>query len=188
MDKIITICGSGLTKAEDELYENVFQIGKVLAENGYTICSGGYSGIMEACCKGAKSVNGKTIGITVESWETIPNQYLDENVKMPNLIERLMELLTLADGYVVLKGGSGTLVEFSVALELMNKGLMKEKPLIFFTDFWEGLIHKLTIDSVRLKGIIERNVRFTEDCMIIPGLFKSLIRNETKTENTTAKY
>ena len=128
---------------------------------------------MEAVCKGAKSVNGKTIGITIDYPGSTPNEYVDENVIMPNWVERLMELIAIGDAYVILKGGSGTLVEVSAILEMMNKKIMKEKLMIFYTDFWKNVIDTLKHDSERLNEIIERNSRFVEMAGEITNTLKS---------------
>jgi uncharacterized protein (TIGR00730 family) len=157
--KIITVFGSAFTSPDDKLYLQVEDIGKILAQNNITVCTGGFGGVMEAVSKGAKSAGGKTIGVTVEQWQKKPNKYIDEEIKMPNLMERVMELIALGDAYIILKGGTGTLVEISVALELMNKKAMKEKPMIFFTDFWRNLIEILKPDSAKLAELIERNVK-----------------------------
>src|SRR5437867_10746676 len=163
MNKVITTFGSGLLKSDGELYNRIVQIGKCLAENNFIVCTGGYAGTMEAVSKGAKLAKGKTYGVTVTSWSTVPNKFIDEETKMPNPVERLMELIALGDAYLVFRGGTGTLVEISLALELMNKSMMKEKKLFFFSDFWKKTIDTLKIDSVRVKEIIERNVRFFEE-------------------------
>ena len=75
-------------------------------------------------------------------------------------MERIVELIGIADAFVVFKGGTGTLVEISVALELMNKKAMKEKMMIFYTDFWSNMIEILKLDSEYLGELIQRNVRF----------------------------
>jgi uncharacterized protein (TIGR00725 family) len=167
MEKIITIFGSGNIGKNDPLFAETEQIGKLLAENDYTVCCGGYGGTMEAVCKGAKSVNGKTIGITIDYPGSVPNEYVDENVIMPNWVERLMELIAIGDAYVILKGGSGTLAEISAILEMMNKKIMKEKLMIFYTDFWKNVIDTLKTDSEQLKGIVERNTIFLKEIKAI---------------------
>jgi len=158
--KIITSFGSGNIQPEYKYYPEAEHFGRILAENNYTVCSGGYGGTMEAISKGSKSAGGKTIGVTVSSWSTPPNKYIDEIVEMPNLMERICELITLADAYVIFKGGTGTLVEISVTLELMNKKAMPEKKMIFYGDFWKNMLEILKLDSLELKSLIERNVVF----------------------------
>jgi uncharacterized protein (TIGR00730 family) len=176
MDKIITIFGSGESGLESSFYKEAEEIGKTLAKGGYTICCGGYGGTMEAVCKGAKSVNGKTIGITIDYPGNKPNEYIDENVVMPNWVERLMELIAIGDGYVVLKGGSGTLVEISSVIEMMNKRIMKEKPVIFYGEFWKDVIDTLKKDTPKLQKIIKSNIIFVSgERDIINELTKSLM-------------
>ena len=47
-------------------YQRAVLMGRVLAENGFTVCTGGYGGIMEAVARGAKQVGGKTIAIVAK--------------------------------------------------------------------------------------------------------------------------
>ena len=173
-EKIITIFGSGYTSPDEKLWKEVRQVGEVLAKNGYTVCSGGYGGTMEAVSNGAKAAEGNTIGITIESLNLPPNDYIDENVVMPNWVERLMELIAIGDAYVIFKGGSGTLVEISAVLEMMNKKLMKEKPLIFYSHYWKGVVDILKLDSGQLKELIERNISFVETPVEITDILDSL--------------
>ncbi len=163
MRKVITSFGSAFIKPDEPLYSEIREIGKYIAEAGFNICSGGYYGSMEAISKGAKSGGGRIIGVTVKGWDTVPNKYVDEIAAMPNLMERIVELIGIADAYVIFKGGTGTLVEISVALELMNKRSMPEKKMIFYTDFWKNMIEILKQDSVKLNEMINRNVFFIEN-------------------------
>jgi uncharacterized protein (TIGR00730 family) len=161
--KIITSFGSAFINQSEPLYSEAEDLGKYIAEAGYTVCSGGYYGTMEAISKGAKSGGGKTIGITVKDWKAEPNKYLDEIEAMPNLMERIVELIGIADAYIIFKGGTGTLLEISAALELMNKKAIPEKKMIFYTDFWKNLIEILKQDSDSLRELIERNVFFINE-------------------------
>lgn len=161
--KVITSFGSAFTKPGEALYKDAEEIGKIIAKNKWNVCSGGYFGTMEAISMGAKSIGGKTLGVTVKGWDAVPNRYIDEEIRMPNLMERIVELIGIADAFVVFKGGTGTLVEISVALELMNKKAMKEKMMIFYTDFWSNMIEILKLDSEYLRELIKRNVRFINE-------------------------
>jgi hypothetical protein len=147
----------------------------MLAQNNYTVCSGGYGGIMEAVSKGAKSENGNTIGITLDIPDRNPNEYIDENVIMPNWVERLMELIALGDAYVIFKGGSGTLVELSAAIEMMNKKVMKDKLIMFYKRFWEKTIRTIKDNSRSLTKLINQRTVFINSPKI---LIETLRKNQ----------
>ncbi|MEO8513791.1 MAG: LOG family protein [Ignavibacteria bacterium] len=159
-NKIITSFGSAFIKPNELLYSQAEEIGKYIAEAGHTICSGGYYGTMEAISKGAKSAGGKTIGISVKGWENKVNHFIDEDVMAENLMERILKLINIADAYIIFKGGTGTLLEISAALELMNKKAMPEKRMIFYSGFWRNVIDVLREDSENTNALIERNIVF----------------------------
>lgn len=163
MKKVVTSFGTAFVKPDEPLYSEITDIGKYIAGAGYDVCSGGYYGSMEAISKGAKTAGGKTIGVTVKGWDAAPNSFIDEIAEMPNLMERIVELIGIADAYIIFKGGTGTLVEISVALELMNKRSMPEKKMIFYTDFWMNMIEILKQDSAKLSDMISRNVFFIDN-------------------------
>lgn len=176
MEKIITAFGSGLVLPHSSLYIEIEQIGRLLAENKFTVCSGGYYGIMKAISKGAKAANGKTYGITLSGSVSDKNKYIDEETKMPNLMERFAELIALGDAFIIFKGGTGTLSEISLTLEFMNKKAMKEKPLIFYTSFWKNTIDSLKLDSTEVNSLIERNVNFAHSPAEVISVLQSRIK------------
>ncbi|CUU01993.1 hypothetical protein JGI2_00779, partial [Candidatus Kryptobacter tengchongensis] len=138
-EKIITIFGSSKPVEGEIEYEFARKLGYELGKVGFTICNGGYGGIMEATARGAKEAGAKTIGITVATFGGSANKWIDEEIKARDLFERLKVLIEKGDGYVVLKGGTGTLVEISLVWELMNKGLINPKPFIAVS-FWSPVI------------------------------------------------
>jgi uncharacterized protein (TIGR00730 family) len=143
MSKVVTIFGSARALGNDEEYEQALVLGKLLAGAGFTICNGGYGGIMEASAKGAKSIGGKTIGVTVETFSRIPNKFIDKLIVEADLLSRLQKLISLGDAYVVCKGATGTLAELAFVWELINKGLMEEKPIIILGNFWSSIVETL---------------------------------------------
>jgi uncharacterized protein (TIGR00730 family) len=140
---IITIFGSARPVEGDESYVEAYAVGKALALAGFVVCNGGYAGTMEASARGAKESGGKTIGVVSEFFSAASNRWIDKNIVVKSLVDRLMELISLADGYVVLKGGTGTLLEFASVWEFMNKSVIEEKPVIVFGNFWGGVIQTL---------------------------------------------
>jgi uncharacterized protein (TIGR00730 family) len=150
--KVITIFGNARVGENRKEYIDAVELGKLLAQSGFVVCNGGYGGIMEASAKGAKSSDGKTIGVTVQTFKRMPNQFLDEIIQKLNLLERLQKLIELGDAYVVFKGGTGTLVELALSWEYMNKGLMKEKPIFIIGDFWKPVVKTLK-DELAWEGL-----------------------------------
>lgn len=153
--KIITIFGSSRPKDGEEDYRLAYELGKECASAGFTICNGGYGGIMEASARGAKEAGGKTIGITFANPFGInANLWIEKELKQRTLVERLMKLIELGDAYIVLKGGTGTLLEFSAVWEFINKKLLKEKPIIVIGDFWMNVVNAIR-DEVYKENIQE---------------------------------
>ena len=144
MVKTITIFGSSRPLEGSDEYRLAHETGKALAQKGFRICNGGYGGIMEASARGAKDAGGQTVGITFQnSFKRNANQWIDEEIFKPTLIERMMKLVELGDAYVVLKGGTGTLLELAAVWEYINKGLLAEKPIVIIGDFWNGVVETL---------------------------------------------
>ncbi len=142
--KIVTVFGSSRLSEGDEEYWLAYEVGKNLALHGFTVCNGGYAGIMEASARGAKEAGGKTIGVTFKNnFKKNVNHWIDEEMFQPTLLERMMKLVELGNAYVVLKGGTGTLLELAAVWEFINKGLLKEKPIVIVGDFWDGVIETL---------------------------------------------
>ena len=136
----ITIFGSSLPKSGEKEYEDAYYIGKSLAKHGYNICSGGSQGIMDAVSKGAKEEGREAIGITVEIFNTAKSTNLTKEIECKTLFERLDNLTNLANGFIILPGGTGTLLEISLIWELMNKNIQNIKPAAALGSMWKNII------------------------------------------------
>ena len=142
--KIVAVFGSSRPSEGDEEYLIAYEVGKYLALNGFTVCNGGYAGIMEASARGAKEAGGKTIGVTFKNkFKKSVNRWIDEEEFQPTLVERMMKLVELGNAYVVLKGGTGTLLELAAVWEFINKGLFAERPIVIIGNFWSGVVETL---------------------------------------------
>jgi uncharacterized protein (TIGR00730 family) len=142
-EKIVTVFGSSRPKAGDAEYEESRALGRLLAQRGLAVCSGGFGGVMEGVSRGAKEVGGKTYGVTAEFFKWRANQWVDTEVRMKTWEERLFELIRLADGFAVCKGGTGTLVELAVVWEMLNKSVMARKPVAVVGDFWQPILDRV---------------------------------------------
>lgn len=143
---VVTVFGSSKPREGDAEYETAQEVGRRLAEAGFTVCNGGYGGIMEASARGAKEAGGVTIGVVARIFSTVSNPFIDRKIVENSLVDRLMKLIELGDAYVVLKGGTGTLVELALVWELMNKRLAAEKPIVVVGSFWSPVIKTLNED------------------------------------------
>ena len=151
--KTITIFGTGRAKPGDSAYELAYETGKMLAQAGFTIANGGYGGTMLAAAKGAAEAGGEIIGVTCSAFKGKPNEYISREIVADSLDERLDTLIKLGQGYVVLPGGTGTLLELAKVWELKNKGFLEaDKPIILVGGFWKPLVDLIAAgdpDSIR---------------------------------------
>ena len=141
--KVVTVFGSSRVKPESSIYKQAYEIGRLLAEAGFTVCNGGYAGIMEASLQGAKQAGGKTIGITTEAFkQKNVSPWIDTEIHTENYMERLEKLIQTADAFVVIKGGIGTISELSLVWCLNVIGEI-HKPIILIGDSWQKAIKSL---------------------------------------------
>ena len=139
----IAVFGSSRPRIGTERYEEARAVGFELALAGYTVITGGYRGVMEAASRGAKEAGGKTIGVTTAFFDAVnakPNPYVDTEIKTPTYAERLLKLTSISDGYVIMRGGSGTLTELFFAWELEKNKSIPPRPLVLFGDNWKKII------------------------------------------------
>ena len=137
---MITVFGSSAPKPGEEEYETAYQLGKILGANGFNVCTGGYQGIMDAVSKGASESGGKAIGVTVDIFGAKVSEHIHEEIDCPTLFERIEKLVQLGDAYIILRGGTGTLVELSIVWEMLNKNLMQTKPIACHGEMWKSLV------------------------------------------------
>lgn len=142
-EKIVTVFGSSRPKPDDQDYLEARELGRLLAERGLAVCSGGYGGVMEAVSRGAKDAGGKTYGVTADFFSREANEWVDVEVRMKTWEERLFELIRLGDGFVACKGGTGTLVELAVVWEMLNKAVIPVKPFIVLGSFWMPILERV---------------------------------------------
>ena len=140
MAQMITVFGSAQGAQGEAEYEEAHHLGSALARAGFGVCNGGYGGTMEACAKGARTSGGITLGVTIDTLRIPPNAWISKTIPMPSLIDRLQKLVDLGDGYVILPGGTGTLLELALVWELLTKHLMQPKPVVCLGQFWMPLV------------------------------------------------
>src|SRR2546426_9090850 len=139
-DKIVTIFGGSKCNENSEEYGQAVEIGTRLAEAGFTICTGGYLGIMEAASRGAREMGGRVFGIVMNQFKHEPNRYLTDKVATNHFYERLQNLITRSVGFVALRGGMGTVTEVSLVWNKLTTGVIGPRPLVLVGDFWRPVV------------------------------------------------
>ena len=126
----VSVFGSGTIKKSSPAWSQAHKIGFLLAKTGFNVMNGGYGGAMSASAQGAKQAGGKTVGVTTSEYGDVKaNAFIDREIQLPFWRERLHQLIELADGFVVLDGGTGTVTEFMVVWEMLSKRLHL-KPIV----------------------------------------------------------
>ena len=142
--KIISVFGSSRTRKNTRAYEEAYLLGKLLAESGFVLCSGGYGGTMTASSRGASEAGGKTVGVTTEVFKRkTPNSWIDIESRTESYMERLMVITSVADAFVVLRGGLGTLAEMTLVWTLASVGEI-QKPIVLVGDAWQNVLDDLS--------------------------------------------
>ncbi len=138
----ISIFGSARVKPGDPYYEKTVVLARRLAQEGFSVITGGGPGIMEAANKGAAEGGGKSVGMNIRlPFEQKPNPYANVHIDYKYFFIRKVMFVKYAMAYVILPGGFGTLDELFEALTLIQTKRIKSFPVILMgSEYWKGLI------------------------------------------------
>jgi uncharacterized protein (TIGR00730 family) len=138
----ITVFGSARVEPGDPAYTMAREIGRLLAEEGYAVITGGGPGVMEAANRGCQDGGGLSVGCNIElPHEQSINQYVDLGVEFRYFFARKVMFVKYADGFVILPGGFGTMDELFEALTLIQTGKIKGFPVVLVgSAFFGGLV------------------------------------------------
>ncbi|MGI8787811.1 MAG: LOG family protein [Pyrinomonadaceae bacterium] len=139
-DRIVTIFGGSRCGENTAEYREAKEVGERLAEAGFTICTGGYLGIMEAASRGAREKGGRVFGIVMNQFRHEPNRYLTDKVATNHFYERLQNLIERSVGFVALRGGMGTVTEISLVWNKLQTGVLEKRPLVLLGDCWKPVV------------------------------------------------
>ncbi len=146
MKGIISVFGSSAPRPGSVAYEEAYTVGRLLAEAGYAVATGGYSGTMTAVSQGAAEAGGHVIGVTcvqIEQFRPLgPNGWVQEEIKYETLTDRLLHLVKNNEGMIVLPGGIGTLSEMALAWSFLQVGEIEPRPLALLGDLWRQTIRQ----------------------------------------------
>ena len=136
----VTIFGSARLTQDSKYCKMAYDLGRMLAENGHAVITGGGPGIMEAASHGAYEIGGRTIGLNITlAHEQHPNPYLTDCLTFEYFFARKVSLAMAAKVFVFFPGGFGTMDELSEVLCLMQEKKMPTMPVFLIgEDYWKG--------------------------------------------------
>jgi uncharacterized protein (TIGR00725 family) len=121
----VAVIGSG-----SEHEERAESVGRLLAERGATVVTGGLGEVMAAAARGAKSAGGATIGILPGETRAGANPWLDHVVVTGIGHARNLAVVASGDAVIAVGGRYGTLAEIGFALTL-------GRPVVVLEPGWE---------------------------------------------------
>ncbi len=143
----VTIFGSARFKEDHQFYKIARELASELSQLGYTIMTGGGPGIMEAANRGAKDVNGLSIGCNIVlPHEQSPNKYLDKYVDIEYFFVRKELLRKYSFAFIVMPGGFGTLDEFFETVTLIQTKKTEPFPIVIMgLEYHKDLINHINM-------------------------------------------
>ncbi len=141
----VTIFGSARLQPGTMAYDSVKQLASELTKMGCDIMSGGGPGLMQAANEGALAADPeglhRSVGIRVElPFEQKVNPFVGQAYEHRTFFSRLHHFMIISDAFVVVPGGIGTLLEMSLAWQLLQVRKLYNTPLILVGKMWAELV------------------------------------------------
>ncbi len=154
----VTVFGSARLKENTPSYQKAIELGKKLADSGYSVITGGSFGIMEAANRGAKaSSHAESIGLNIDlPHEQAGNDYLDRELKFDYFFVRKVMLVRYSLAYIAMPGGFGTMDElFEILTLIQTKKSSPGAVILVGTDYW-GKLYEFMQTSMMEYGTISK--------------------------------
>ena len=148
----VSIFGSARVREDTPTYESALATGRIFAERGFAVVTGGGPGVMEAANRGCQEAGGLSIGFNIVLPEEQGlNPYCDLGLTFDHFYARKVMFVKAAEGFVIFPGGFGTQDELWEALTLIQTGVIRSFPVVLFdSDYWDELLdwlHDETLDD-----------------------------------------
>ncbi len=139
----VSVFGSARTQPDTRYYDMARTCGRLLAERGLAVITGGGPGIMEAANRGAHEAGGVSVGLNIAlPHEQVPNPYQSVELEFRYFFIRKVMFVKYARGTIIFPGGFGTLDEVFESLTLMQTLKIRPMPVVLVgRGYWDGLLH-----------------------------------------------
>lgn len=157
---MVAVFGDSRTEPGSADYRAGVRLGRLLAEAGFGVCTGGYAGLMEAVSRGAGEAGGAVIGVTVPA--VFPersggNVYLTDEIRATTLLERIERMLDGTVAAVALPGSIGTVTELLIAWNLAYVARFsgaEEKSVLAVGERWQRVVERLADELSTDAGLV----------------------------------
>ena len=141
LSRICVYCGSS-AGASPDFAEAARSLGELLAHNGITLVYGGAAvGLMGVLADAALSAGGEVVGVIPRHLfgREIAHRGLTDLIEVDSMHERKLKMSELADAFVALPGGLGTVEELTEIATWAQLG-MHRKPMVTvdIAGYWTG--------------------------------------------------
>ena len=151
----VSIFGSARVREDTVAYAGAREAGRLFAQAGWAVVTGGGPGVMEAANQGCREGGGLSVGFNIElPHEQQANPYLDISLTFGHFYARKTMFVKAAEGFVVFPGGFGTADELFESLTLIQTGKILHFPVVLFErGFWEPLLAWIREQALPLKMV-----------------------------------
>jgi uncharacterized protein (TIGR00730 family) len=138
----VTIFGSARVAESSATYDAARETGRLFAEAGLAVVTGGGPGVMEAANRGAKDAGGLSVGFNILlPHEQGLNPYCDIAMTFKHFYARKVMFVKAAEGFVIFPGGFGTMDELFESLTLIQTEKIGSFPVVLFdSDYWGEMV------------------------------------------------
>jgi uncharacterized protein (TIGR00730 family) len=138
----VSCFGSARVPEGSRPYELARETGRLFAEAGWAVVTGGGPGVMEAANRGCQEAGGLSVGFGIElPHEQRMNDYLDLALTFDHFYTRKTMFVKAAEGFCVFPGGFGTADELFESLTLIQTGKVLHFPVVLEDEaYWAPLL------------------------------------------------
>jgi uncharacterized protein (TIGR00730 family) len=151
----VSCFGSARVGEESRAYALARETGRLFAEAGWAVVTGGGPGVMEAANRGCREGGGLSVGFNIElPHEQGTNPYVDLALSFDHFYARKTMFVKAAEGFCVFPGGFGTADELFESLTLIQTGKVLHFPVVLVdVAYWTPLL-----DWVSGQALVEGTV------------------------------
>lgn len=159
----VAVFGASGTAPGTDDWDAAERCGRLLAESGFVVVTGGYGGTMQAASSGAAAAGGRVVGVTAPTifpGRIGANPFVTEERPAPSLTERIHDMMAMAAAAIALPGSIGTFTELMVAWNVAFVARFNgatPAPVVAVGDIWRELID-IAVTRLETDGSLVRCV------------------------------